>query len=74
MELGFESQNNPFQRHFRFMPRGNFLLLGRVLLMYWHQLTRLVRDMLYLQATDIARPLIIGPTTLTIDQLEARKY
>ena len=56
------------------MPRGNFLLLGRVLLMYWHMLTRLVRDLLYIQASDIERPLVIGPSTLTEDQLESRKY
>ena len=55
------------------MPRGNYLLLGRVLMMYWHMLTRLVRDLLYLQASDIERPHVIGSTTLTENQLEARK-
>ena len=55
------------------MPRGNFLMLGRVLLMYWHKMTRLIRDMVFLQASDITEPLILGPSTLTPTQLDARK-
>ena len=74
MEIGFEATNNPFRFFYLFMPRGTMLLLGRVLLMYWHSMTRLVRDLLYIQATDFRHPLVIGPTTLTTDQLEAREF
>ena len=56
------------------MPCGTPLLLGRVLLMYWHKLTRLVRDMMYITAADIDAPLVIQNVGLTNEDLDSRKY
>ena len=43
------------------MPRGNFMTLGRVLLMYWHTLTRLIRDLVFIQAADITQLVLSVP-------------
>ena len=57
------------------MPSGNALLLGRVLLMYWHKMTRIIRDLLYLDVGPlIDQALVIESITLTQEELSARKY
>ena len=56
------------------MPRGSALLLGRVLLMYWHKMTRMVRDLLYISVGDIEEEVIIATHVLSRDQLSVRKY
>ena len=82
MEIGFEHREatedteaviSPFVQYFLFMPRGSALLLGRVLLMYWHKMTRMVRDLLYIQATDIQEIVYIEGHALNQEQLEIRK-
>ena len=55
------------------MPSGTALLLGRVLLMYWHKLTRLVRNLMYLDVALIDEPLIINGVVLSDDDLADRK-
>ena len=55
------------------MPAGTALLLGRVLLMYWHKMTRLVRDLMYLDASDVDEPLVIDSVVLSRNDLAARK-
>ena len=83
LEIGFEHREatettdaviSPFVQYYLFMPRGTALLLGRVLLMYWHKMTRMVRDLLYIQATDIQEVVYIEGKALNEDQLEIRKY
>lgn len=83
MEIGFEHREatedtpavvSPFVQYFIFMPHGNALLLGRVILMYWHKMTRMVRDLLYIQATDVQEVVYIQGKALTQDQLEMRKF
>ena len=62
------------------MPRGDTLLLGNVLLNYWHHMTRLVRDLLYLDMDLWSRisktpsTLSVGPCLLSKAQINQRKY
>ena len=56
------------------MPRGSALLLGRVLLMYWHKMTRLVRDLLYIAVGDVEEEVVIEMHVLSRDQLRVRTY
>ena len=75
--MGFEHADkivSPFVQYYIFMPRGSALLLGRVLLMYWHKMTRLVRDLLYIAESDIEEEVVIVTTVLSRDQLASRKY
>ena len=74
LETGFESDQSVFFPFFLFMPLGTPLLLGRVLLNYLHRLTRLLRDLIFLNSTDFPFNITIGPSTLTPAQVESRKY
>ena len=59
------------------MPKGDALLLGQTLLNYIHRLTRLVRDILFIDGVehpDADQVVIIGPTKLTNRQIDQRKY
>ena len=59
------------------MPQGGALLLGQTLLNYVHRLTRLVRNLLYIDGVehpDDDQIVIIGPTRLTNRQIDQRKY
>ena len=58
------------------MPIGNSLELGHVLLNYVHKLTRILRDLLFIEMpknNPLNIDVIIGPTHLTPRQIEDRK-
>ena len=54
------------------MAVGDTLLLGSVLLNYAHRMTRIIRDLLFIQATSTST-LIIGPMKLGKEQINDRK-
>ena len=58
------------------MPIGNSLELGHVLLNYVHKMTRMLRDLLFIEM-PLNNPfnidIIIGPTHLTPRQIDDRE-
>ena len=56
------------------MRSGDFLILGHVLWNYMHDLTRLIRDLLFIEPPGHLINHSIGPTVLTKEQLDDRKY
>ena len=71
-----DSDESEIRAFYTFMPSCDSLNLGHVLLNYMHKMTRLVRNLLFIdmplnnpQNIDI----IIGPTHLTPRQIEERK-
>ena len=55
------------------MPTGDFLLLGNVLQNYAHHMTRMLRDLVFIEPPVIPSNLSIGPTLLDNDLLGIRK-
>ena len=56
------------------MPTGDMLLLGNVLMNYAHHLTRIVRDMAFIEAPANVASVAVGLTQMTRSQIGRREY
>ena len=73
LEAGIDSQKSKLRPFYRFMPKGDMLLLGNVLMNYAHHLTLLVREQLF-QTAPRDTELVVGLTKMNKEQCETRKY
>ena len=68
-----DSKESKILEFYTYMPRGDILRLGQVLLNYLHVVVRQIRDLMYISAGGMSF-LALGPTMLTERQINARKF
>ena len=72
-----DSDKSEIRAFYVFMPICDSLHLGHVLLNYLHKMTRMVRDLLFIEMPN-NNPnnvqVLIGPSKLTPKQIEERKF
>ena len=74
LETSIDSDKSKISPFYRFMPTGDMLLLGNVLLNYVHHLTRIVRDMAFIEAPVDVESVTVGVTKMTRAQIANREY